>query len=159
MTKIKKIVALVLCVCVVLAVGIFSASAATTDDGNDTAASSGIKVHYYCEDGAPSIYYWNSLPQNISTDYPGPKMTAEGDNYYGYTFNDVTKINMMFVTNGEQSAELTRNSGEWWYKNKRWYDHHPGELDSPERVDFRENSIYFIITTRFYDGDTGNNVH
>ncbi len=159
MTKIKKIVALVLCVCVVLAVGIFSASAATTDDGNDTAASSGIKVHYYCEDGVPSIYYWNSLPQNISTDYPGPKMTAEGNNYYGYTFNDVTKINMMFVTNGEQSAELTRNSGEWWYKNKRWYDHHPGELDSPERVDFRENSIYFIITTRFYDGDTGNNVH
>lgn len=159
MTKIKKIVALVLCVCVVLAVGIFSASAATTDDGNDTAASSGIKVHYYCEDGVPSIYYWNSLPQNISTDYPGPKMTAEGNNYYGYTFNDVTKINMMFVTNGEQSAELTRNSGEWWYKNKRWFNHHPGELDSPERVDFRENSIYFIITTRFYDGDTGNNVH
>ena len=159
MTKIKKIVALVLCVCVVLAVGIFSASAATTDDGNDTAASSGIKVHYYCEDGVPSIYYWNSLPQNISTDYPGPKMTAEGNNYYGYTFSDVTKINMMFVTNGEQSAELTRNSGEWWYKNKRWFNHDPGELDSPERVDFRENSIYFIITTRFYDGDTGNNVH
>lgn len=159
MTKIKKIVALVLCVCVVLAVGIFSASAATTDDDNDTAASSGIKVHYYCEDGVPSIYYWNSLPQNISTDYPGPKMTAEGNNYYGYTFNDVTKINMMFVTNGEQSAELTRNSGEWWYKNKRWFDHDPGELDDWTRSDLREDSIYFVITTRFYDGDTGNSIH
>lgn len=43
-------------------------------------------------------------------------MTSEGNNYYKYTFNDVTKINMMFVTNGKQSAELTRNTGEWWYK-------------------------------------------
>lgn len=159
MTKIKKIIALILSVCVVCTIGVFSVSAAVVDEDNAKAASGGIKVHYYCEDGVPSIYYWNSLPQNISTDYPGPKMTAEGNNYYGYTFNDVTKINMMFVTNGEQSAELTRKSGEWWYKNKRWFNHNPGELDSAERVDFRENSIYFIITTRFYDGDTGNNVH
>ena len=28
-----------------------------------------------------------------------------------------------------------------------------------ERNDFRNESIYFTITTRFYDGDTGNNVH
>lgn len=160
MTKYKKIIALILSVCVVLTVGIFSASAATAeDDDSKTAASSGIKVHYYCEKGAPTIYYWNSLPQNISTDYPGPKMTAEGNNYYGYTFNNVTKINMMFVTDGEQSAELTRNTGEWWYKNKRWFDHDPGEFDQWERTDLREDSIYFVITTRFYDGDTGNNVH
>ncbi len=26
------------------------------------------------------------------------------------------------------------------------------------RTDFRDESIYFVITTRFYDGDTGNNV-
>lgn len=26
-------------------------------------------------------------------------------------------------------------------------------------VDFREETIYFLMTTRFYDGDTGNNVH
>ena len=32
-------------------------------------------------------------------------MTAEGDNSYCYTFDNVTKINMMFVTNGTQSAE------------------------------------------------------
>ena len=28
-----------------------------------------------------------------------------------------------------------------------------------KRDDFRDESIYFAITTRFYDGDTGNNVH
>ena len=26
-----------------------------------------------------------------------------------------------------------------------------------QRTDFRDESIYFMMTTRFYDGDTGNN--
>ena len=112
MAKIKKILALILTVCVVCSVAIISAGAAAAEVDSNTSASSGITVHYYCEEGTPSVYYWNSLPQNISTDYPGPKMTAEGDNYYKYTFDNVTKINMVFVTNGEQSKELTRNTGE-----------------------------------------------
>ncbi|MCH5214440.1 MAG: starch-binding protein [Muribaculaceae bacterium] len=28
-----------------------------------------------------------------------------------------------------------------------------------ERTDFRDETIYFVITTRFYDGDTGNNTY
>ena len=28
-----------------------------------------------------------------------------------------------------------------------------------ERSDFRDETVYFTITTRFYDGDTGNNIH
>ena len=159
MTKIKKIIALILAICVVCTVGIVSVSAATTEDDSNAVGSSGITVHYYCEEGTPTIYYWNSLPQNISTDYPGKTMISEGDSYYKYTFSNVTKINMLFITNGTQSKELTRNTGEWWYKNGRWYDHHPGEVDDWTRTDLREESIYFVITTRFYDGDTGNNVH
>lgn len=159
MAKFKKILALILAVCVVCTVGIMSTSAATVDSDSNTSASSNIKVHYYSESGVPSIYYWNSLPQNISTSYPGPKMTSEGNNYYGYTFNNVTKINMMFVTNGKQSRELTRNTGEWWYKNDRWYSKDPSQMDDWSRTDLREDSIYFVITTRFYDGNTGNNVH
>lgn len=31
-------------------------------------------------------------------------------------------------------------------------------LFSSSRTDFRDESIYFVMTTRFYDGDTGNNV-
>lgn len=27
------------------------------------------------------------------------------------------------------------------------------------RTDFRDETIYFVMTTRFYDGDTSNNVH
>ena len=160
MTKMKKLIALLLVVCLTVAIGIVSVSAATVDDTAAVEADySGIKVHYYSESGTPNIYYWNSLPQNIETTYPGPKMTAEGNNYYTYTFSNVTKINMMFVTNGEQSAELTRNTGEWWYKNGRWYSNDPAQAGDWERTDLREDSIYFVITTRFYDGDTGNNVH
>lgn len=160
MTKVKKLIALMLVVCIAATVGIVSVSAATVDDAESVQAKyDGIKVHVYSEDGAPNIYYWNSLPQNIATDYPGPKMTAEGDNSYGYTFDNVTKINMMFVTNGTQSAETTRNSGEWWYKNGRWSSKSWNDFDDWKRTDLREDSIYFVITTRFYDGDTGNNVH
>ena len=160
MTKVKKLIALMLVVCIAATVGIVSVSAATVDDAESVQAKyDGIKVHVYSEDGAPNIYYWNSLPQNIATDYPGPKMTAEGDNSYCYTFDNVTKINMMFVTNDTQSAETTRNSGEWWYKNGRWSSKSWNDFDDWQRTDLREDSIYFVITTRFYDGDTGNNVH
>lgn len=66
---------------------------------------------------------------------------------------------MLFVVNGTQSAELTRNTGEWWYKNNKWYNHDPSQITEWDRTDLREDSIYFVMTTRFYDGDTGNNVH
>ena len=160
MAHIKKVLALLLAACVFCTIGIFAVTAAETDDaGEEVGASVGITVHYICEDGAPSIYYWNSLPQNKETSYPGPMMIAEGNNYYKYTFSTESKINFLFVVNGNQSEELTREAGEWWYKNHRWYDHDPGEISTWDRSDLREDSIYFVMTTRFYDGDTGNNVH
>ncbi|MCH5299201.1 MAG: starch-binding protein [Ruminococcus sp.] len=160
MKSIKKLIAAVLVVAVIASVAVFTSSAATTER-NDTAAG-GITVHYYCENGVPSIYYWNSLPTNIETTYPGVAMTrdtAMGNGWYKYSFADKTKINMLFVVNGVQSSELTRNTGEWWYKNNRWYSKDPSEVGNVDRTDMREDSIYFVITTRFYDGDKGNNVH
>ena len=161
MAQIKKVLAILLAVCVLSTMGLVMASAASVEEAEDepVASSSGITVHYYCESGTPSIYYWNSLPTNISTTYPGKTMTSEGNSYYKYSFSNVTKINFIFVTNGKQSAELTRNTGEWWYKNSKWYNHDPGQITEWDRTDLREDSIYFVMTTRFYDGDTGNNVH
>ena len=157
MKKIHKIIAFVLAVAVLVSAAAISTAAVDTKKA-DTGAS-GIVIHYYCEGGAPNIYYWNSLPDNIETTYPGPAMTAEGNNWYKYSFANKTKINMLFVKNGVQSAELTRETGEWWYKNNRWYSKDPAQADSYERVDMREDSIYFVMTTRFYDGDSSNNVH
>lgn len=157
MKRVKKIIAAVLTVVMIASVAIVSTSAATVKKTDSSAA--GITVHYYCENAVPTIYYWNSLPTNISTTYPGESMTSEGGNWYRYSFSDKTKINMLFIANGVQSAELSRETGEWWYKNKRWSSKNPGESGSFDRTDMREDSIYFVITTRFYDGDKSNNVH
>ena len=81
----KKLTAILLVLVLALSVAGVSVSAAQTS--NQSSGATGITVHYYTEKGTPSVYYWNSLPSNISTDYPGPKMTSEGNNYYKYTFS------------------------------------------------------------------------
>lgn len=168
MNGFKRVISIVLAVMLIVTCGIFTVNAATTDE-QTSEAGSGIKIHYYGSSTVPNIYYWNSLPINIdSSTYPGPKMTADssaaGPNCYTYSFSNVTKINFMFVENGVQTKELTReytekSKGEWWYKDGKWYTSDPYCLDDYERTDLREDTIYFVITTRFYDGDTGNNVH
>ncbi len=154
----KKITAALLIVLVISSCAVITSSAADTTD-----ATNSIIVHYKCESGTPTIYYWNSLPTNMETDYPGETMSldaTQGDDWYTYTFTNISKVNMLFIVDGEQTSELTRNGyGEYWYKNNKWYTRNPELLDDYDRTDLREDSIYFVITTRFYDGDTDNNVH
>ena len=51
MTKVKKLIALMLVVCIAATVGIVSVSAATVDDAESVQAKyDGIKVHVYSED-------------------------------------------------------------------------------------------------------------
>lgn len=164
MIKLNKILAVLLAVLIIVTTGVVGVSAATTSEEKSEASTTGITVHYKgTGDSIPTIYYWNSLPKNITEPaYPGKEMqldSEEGEDWYTYTFSDVTKINMLFIENGKQSKELTRGSaGEYWYKDGIWYTKNPEELD-PLTTDLREDTIYFVITTRFYDGDTGNNVH
>ena len=163
MKQSRKIIALFLALLLAVSVGVISTAAVTSKKAN-TKDSDGITVHFKSEEVEPYIYYWNSLPKNIETQYPGVKMTKdanEGANWYTYTFNDVTKINMLFTDkDGKQlSNELTRNSGEWWYAKKIWRNQNPDKTPQSDTVDFREDTIYFVIPTRFYDGDPSNNVH
>lgn len=157
----KKLVAILMVLTLAMSALVVSASAAQTD--KESTGATGITVHYYTEKGTPNVYYWNALPENISTEYPGVKMTSEGNNYYRYTFSSVSKINLQFIeSDGTQGKELTRNTNsgtnEFWYKGNRWYNKQPSDTEY-ERTDLREDSIYFVITTRFYDGDESNNVH
>ena len=168
MTKIKKWCALVLSVMLVITAGIVSVNAAdadaTTEEVGAASAETGITIHYQNSELAqPYVYLWNSLPTNsaMSDSYPGEKMTASSNGWFTYVINDVTAVNMIFTDkDGKQySPELRRTTGEWWYKNKRWTKYNPDEIDPVDSVDMREESIYFVMTTRFYDGDTGNDVH
>ena len=78
-----------------------------------------------------------------------------------YQINDVTKVNVIVTdANGNQhSKEQKLVTGEWWCDNGKWSRYNPDEPDPVSDVDMRSESIYFVMTTRFYDGDTGNNVH
>ncbi|MBR2279584.1 MAG: starch-binding protein [Ruminococcus sp.] len=157
MINVKKILAVILALAIIASITVVSASAAKVD--KKQTAAGGITVHCYSDKGTPNIYYWNSLPNNISTNYPGPSMTSEGSGWYRYSFSNLTKINMLFVTNGVQSDEQSRETGEWWFKNNRWYSKDPAQSGAVDRTDMREDSIYFLMTTRFYDGDKSNNIH
>ena len=162
MKNVKKIIAVVLALAIIAGVAIVSSSAATVS--KEKTSASGITIHYYSEKGTPNIYYWNSLPTNVSTNYPGPSMTSEGSGWYKYTFTNLTKINVLFVTNSVQSEEYSMNvnqdnANEWWVKGNRVSTRDLSQGNVWERTDMREDSIYFVMTTRFYDGDKSNNVH
>ncbi|MBQ8538990.1 MAG: starch-binding protein [Ruminococcus sp.] len=164
MNTVKRILAIVLALMMIVSVAVISASAANTDVA-DTSAG-GIKIHFESKSCVPYVYYWNALPTDLSTSYPGVKMTKENANggfWYTYSFSNAEKINLLFTDgsktlDGQLTEETSRTTGEWWYKDGKWKKTNPYDY-TYERSDLREDSIYFVITTRFYDGNTGNNVH
>ena len=139
------------------------------------AANTGITIHYAGGIEAKTIYYWNALPKDIETDWPGEEVKKDEDGYYTYQFSDVTKINFLFANSSEQTDDFTiKEAGEYWYKDGKWSKTNPNSSSNPtatpinsarptstptatERTDFRDESIYFIMTSRFYDGDSSNN--
>lgn len=169
MTGIKKLCALVLAVMMVVTVGVISVNAAQSSDSDAVAADTtdtGITIHVRMKDSTqPYVYLWNSLPTNsaMSKSYPGEKMT-KGDKWYNYHVADVTKVNAIITdADGKQySTEKKLESGassDWYFENGKWSKYNPDEPDPIGSVDMREETIYFVMTTRFYDGDTGNDVH
>ncbi len=165
MSHIRRYAALLLNVFILVSVCVISVNAAQTDKTDvQEDSSSQIIIHYKSETIKPYIYFWNSLPVNIETQYPGVKMVKDfdqGEDWYTYIFDDLTKVNMIFTdeSGNQLSGELTRNTGEWWYKGKSWRSSNPDKEVQADEVDFREETIYFVIPTRFYDGDKKNNVH
>lgn len=166
MKHVSRLTAIVLCVAVMISVAAVSAQAEVGDLADTGAA--GIVIHVKSNDTVPYIYYWNALPNNLESTYPGVKMTKDnsqaGTNWYTYSFNSVEKINFLITDGttaraGQLSDEMTCNTGEWWLRDGRLRKTNPEQPDGYESVDMREDSIYFVITTRFYDGDKSNNVH
>lgn len=111
----KKKVILSILLCIVLLATTIIASRVTTILSTTT-TSNNIKVHFKNTwTGSPNIYYWNSMPKNIEVEWPGVQMQKEENNWYSYSFADKTKINMIFNQGTNQTIDLTRTTGEWWY--------------------------------------------
>lgn len=93
-------------------------------------ATDGIRLHVY---GYTKIHIWNAQPAGSypNTTWPGSSLTAEGDNWYGISYPNATSLNIVFNTPAagtglpNQTTDLSRTTGEWWYKNGQWTDSDP----------------------------------
>ncbi len=122
------------------------------------------------------LHYWDARPSGGGTDWPGMPMTAEGGGWYVCTFERIEAASFVINdTAGHQTGDLRRERGGWYDLDDGWSDEKPGTgkakrtkaaapkakpapkpmFDDPH--DFRRETIYFLITTRFYDGDPSNN--
>ena len=169
MKKMIRLISILLCVSIMVSVAAVSMISAAAEEDEDLAATSasGVTIHVKSKGSVPYIYYWNTLPTNKETAYPGVKMnkdSAQGSDWYTYAFSGLSKVNFL-ITNGtsalagQLSEELTASTGEYWLKDGKLRNKNPEAADPYDSVDMREDSIYFVITTRFYDGDSSNNVH
>ena len=167
MSGIKKALALVLALIMMIAIGAVSASAVDISKDDSVAADEPLNITLHVmQDGLaqPYVYLWNSLPTNsaMSQAYPGEKMNLTGE-WFTYTVRDVTKVNVLITdADGKQycrETKITSASADWYFFRGRWTKYDPTQVDPAESLDPREDTLYFVMTTRFYDGDSGNNVH
>ena len=88
-----------------------------------------------------NCYAWIGTETKLLGAWPGKAMTDEENNWYGITL-DIASANIIFNGIG-QTADLSREAGEWWYKDGKWYDHNPEDSQPPA-----------IIWSSPSDGDT-----
>ena len=125
-------------------------------------------------DWAPSVsvHYWDTRPQANASTWPGVRMTAEDDDWFAYRLPGIEAASFVFNdTQGRQTGDLQRERAGWYDPSDGWHDQRPAAgvprptaAPAPRPAlrpapvnDFRQETIYFLITTRFYDGDPTNN--
>ncbi|HUN23002.1 MAG TPA: alpha-amylase family glycosyl hydrolase [Anaerolineales bacterium] len=98
-----------------------------------TPFSGGIKVHYKGSLTNPKLYSWLSGPpvNELLGQWPGTAMTSEANSWWGYTITGQSAVNLIFNGGGGQTADLTRTTGEWWYKDNIWYSVDPELTPTP----------------------------
>jgi glycosidase len=124
-------------------------------------------------DWAPDIrvHVWDLHPQAAAPGWPGVAMRAAADGWYRHALPGVTSAHLVFHDgHGRQTGDLYRDRDGWLDADGVWSDQDPRTAPPPAPApapapaplpaggpDFREETIYFLITTRFYDGDPTNN--
>lgn len=124
------------------------------------------------------IHYWDTRPAGPSTTWPGAAMTWDGEGWWRITLEGVEAAAMVFNDGeGRQTGNHWRERNGWLDTDGQWRNTPEGEsvpepppsapppqprrqprrAETPGLPDFREETIYFLITTRFYDGDPSNN--
>ena len=138
-----------------------------------------LYIHWW--DGSPGggSSGWPGVPMQ-----PDPERAG----WYLHRFPNTRVMHLIFNDGqGHQTADHVRDRNGWLDARGRWHNQAPAvsadapppavpvaappsvpvvawNADAPlapvgERTDFREETIYFLITTRFYDGDPSNNFY
>lgn len=105
--------------------------------------------------------------------WPGIEMRPVGDDWYEVTLPELDAASIVFNDGqGHQTPDLSRERDGWYVLGRGWHDSKPAGVEPAsghrettrsvpyvgvrpgdgEPPDFREETIYFLITTRFYDG-------
>jgi len=122
------------------------------------------------------IHFWQA--GDADSTWPGILMAQEAaDGWYSHQFLGPAAHFVFNDGHGQQTADQHRDKDGWLTEDGHWHQTKPSTKKlaarkSPpppqtapaltlkpiaERQDFREETIYFLITTRFYDGDPSNN--
>ena len=89
---------------------------------------------------APYIYIWDSGTSADKVEFT--KMTKESNDWYCYVIES-TSANMIFLNSSswdKLSGDLSREAGEWWYKNGEWLSSNPDDSENPILLSFDCNA-------------------
>ena len=129
------------------------------------------------------IHFWDTRPPAAMIDWPGVPMSDDGNGWFVYRFDGISTARLLFHDNrGRQTMDLQRDRLGWYTLDGGWFDENPDRPSSPSDSgaggaggdppgvtpaptvptprpvtltgkDFREETIYFLLTARFYEGD------
>lgn len=123
------------------------------------------------------VHYWTGHPGGVASEWPGVAMEPQGADWFRIRFAGLKSLYLVFNdAQGRQTQDQFRSVNGWLNAQGHWSATRPEPRPAPaalaarprpqvssaprpwrERTDFREETIYFLLTTRFYDGDPSNN--
>ena len=90
----------------------------------------------------PYIYIWDSGTSVDKKEFTSMK-DEDSDGWYDYTIG-ATSANMIFLSaanwNSKASGDLSREAGEWWFKDGNWYDGNPEDSVAPIIISFKSDA-------------------
>ncbi len=95
----------------------------------------GLTVHFKNTANWPTvnIHYWNVIPAQPATGWPGLPMHNDGNGWWSYTITNAQIANLLFHnTKGTQTADLGRTNEGWYVLSENtWYDQDPDDTVPP----------------------------
>lgn len=87
------------------------------------------------------IYIWETGVSDL--DKTSREMSAESAGWYKYEI-PATKANIIFKNSKDnwdgKTSDLSREAGEWWYKDGKWYEGNPEDSIAPIVISFKSSA-------------------